>query len=151
MQHLVEHNNFTKPQIAAINRCRIYMRAITLTDISNGTGSFVTRDAYEGKRDPHRNSTWIWPNQEKPPRKDWKLWRDAIEIIWTQTGTRRLRQELGEWKETPHQHFNWRYSPSQDRIYWIPRPALPHENPNTNNEEDVQRLFQLEFTRIETR
>ena len=43
MQQLIGHNSFTKKQIAAINRCRIYMQALTLSDIANGTGSFVTK------------------------------------------------------------------------------------------------------------
>ena len=83
MQQLIGHSNFIKAQIASINRCRIYMQVLTLSDIANGTGSFVTKMTYEEIRDPHRTNKWIWPNQAKPPKKDWRLWKDAIEMIWT--------------------------------------------------------------------
>ena len=151
MQQLIGHNNFTKKQIAAINRCRIYLQALTLSDIANGTGSFVTKMAYEGIKDQHRKSKWIWPNQAKPQKKDWRLWKDAIEMIWTQTGTRRIRNELGDWIEEPHQHYNWNYSPSQDKLYWIPSPDLPYERPMMENETVLRRTFKYEYTRTHRR
>ena len=81
MKKLIFESNFTKLQIEAINRCRIYMQVVTLADIANGSGTFVTKKAYMGERDLDRQSMYIWPTQEKPPKKDWKLWKIAIENI----------------------------------------------------------------------
>ena len=91
MEKLIYESTFTKSQIAAINRCRIYLQVLTTADIANGNGTFITKKSYYGERDYDRQSMYIWPNQEKPPNKDWRLWRMEVENIWAGTGTRRLQ------------------------------------------------------------
>ena len=56
MESLVEFEYFTKKQMEAINRCRIYLQVVTLADITNGSGSFISRLAYDGTFDYDRQS-----------------------------------------------------------------------------------------------
>ena len=136
MDTLISSRTFSKQQEAAINRCRIYLQAVTLSDIVDGAGLSVSKQAYDGYRDIFRVSKWTWPNQERPPLKDWRLWRDAINYCWTGTGTRRLIRPLNRWIKPSHQLFAWYYSPSTFTLFHVPPPdvhlAKPCDTPSTN-------------------
>ena len=95
MERLCNSNHFTKQQILIINRCRIYLQVITLADISDSSGGFVTEYAYAGNKSTDRNSKYVWPNQIKPPPRHWTLWRDAIELVWSGSGNHRIQPPLG--------------------------------------------------------
>ena len=118
MERLCNSNHFTKQQILIINRCRIYLQVITLADISDSSGGFVTEYAYAGNKSTDRNSKYVWPNQIKPPPRHWILWRDAIELVWSGSGNHRIQPPLGNWTQLPHQHFLWMYSRSEHALYY---------------------------------
>ena len=67
---------FTPGMLQAANRCRMYLRVTTLSDIATADGralhtNLVSRTPF-GRRNTH-----TWPNQGKPSTQDWRQW-DAI-------------------------------------------------------------------------
>ena len=153
MDTLISSRTFSKHQEAAINRCRIYLQVVTLSDIVDGSGLSISKHVYEGHRDVFRTSKWTWPNQARPPLQDWRLWRDAINYCWTGTGTTRLLRPLDRWIAPSHQLFAWYYSPSTYTLYHIPPPAIhlmnQKEIPSTNkkaSEEYCNKYAYIEHT-----
>ena len=118
MEAICNTRVYTKQQLCIINRCRIFLQAITMADITDSSGNTVTEEAYEGKIDPNRVSGMVWPNQQRPPPKAWELWKEAITTIWCQTGSRRLREPLGVWTKASHQDFKWEYDKMNHVLYF---------------------------------
>ena len=71
MKEIINTTNYSIPQLEAINRCRIHLQVVKLSDIIKGNGLKITENAYIGTQDPDRTSKWNWPNIPKPPKIDW--------------------------------------------------------------------------------
>ena len=71
-------------EMAALNRCRLFLRVTTVSDISIGDGSKLHPQVYARKRFGRRD-TYHWPTQGCPPAQDWNIW------------DRLIRQELGRY------------------------------------------------------
>ena len=121
MQALVEKysDKFTKGEMCSINRCRLHLQVLFLSDIVNGQGNRVTSKAINGIRDSHRRSQWIWPFQPRPSRKEWAIWRRAVTVVVSggESLSQNLRFPLGAWVSKPHQKFSWFFSPSENAVY----------------------------------
>ena len=44
--------NFSADAILKINRCRMYLKVLTLADISLGDGGFIDPEMYHGRKSP---------------------------------------------------------------------------------------------------
>ena len=62
-------------QLAAVNQCRLYLKAILLSDISTGDGMFIDRTIYNGVINNCTTDTYEWPTQGKPGQMDWHEWK----------------------------------------------------------------------------
>jgi hypothetical protein len=91
MKEIINMTTYSIPQIQAINRFRIHLQVVTLSDIIEGNGLQITENAYMGKQDPDRTSKWNWPNIPKPPKIDWCTWRGAIEAAYAKPDSQFLR------------------------------------------------------------
>ena len=78
MDKVIHSQKFTNRELTRINLCRLYLRVFFLSDISSGNGRGIMDHYKSGLRSPQRHSQWIWPRQQRPPAKDWKLWDIAI-------------------------------------------------------------------------
>ena len=53
----------------SINRCRIYLKAVSFTDIVTFDGKWVSREIYQVKQ-PQRKSRLMYPKQKRPTTSD---------------------------------------------------------------------------------
>ena len=49
-----------------LNRCRIYLKVLTLSDITSADGNYILSSVKRGEVIQECNSALIWPVQEKP-------------------------------------------------------------------------------------
>ena len=96
------------------NRCRMYLHALTVADISSGDGRFIRRDAWMGRSDYHLNyHRYRWARQGRPGSQDWRAWRRAIGLALTEPGRLsgdsdpRLRCRLGVWTIPVPSAWRW--------------------------------------------
>jgi len=61
-----------------LNRCRIYLKVITLSDITTADGTRKIPSVKKGYQIPARISTLMWPNQGKPNSAEWKIWEASL-------------------------------------------------------------------------
>ena len=61
--------NYTTEAIKRINRCRIYLRVTTLSDIVNARGNYIDHHAYRCTRQGRISTTTHWPYQIRPGPK----------------------------------------------------------------------------------
>ena len=112
-----EHDTFIMPELAKytdnenklhqLNRCRMYLKVITLSDITNSTGKALCKYAQKGEEHPDRFSTKHWPTQHNLHPKYWQQWRAAIKEAFCTAGTQKLKKKLGKWYTSHPQSQIW--------------------------------------------
>ena len=95
-----------KAAVQSLNRCRIYLGALFLSDIATADGKYLEQLTLEQTSNGVK-SKYKFP-QEEPTRTDWKRWRN----FWTSytMAGRRLQEELGTWKNPYHRTWRWFYN-----------------------------------------
>ena len=76
-----------KDEWLSLNRCRLFLQVLFLSDITTGDGNEIRKDYLSyvaSARHPHK-SRWEWPLQ-KPTTNDWDRWKDALRILSSPTG-----------------------------------------------------------------
>ena len=99
--------------MAAMNRCRCYLRILFLSDITSLDGTSISSDMVWGNR-PRLSSSLRFP-PEQPTRNDWKIWSD----VWIQATLPGLGlpTPLGRWITTPHYQWPWRLDNTGQEIH----------------------------------
>ena len=114
-------NGFNAQQLQQLNRCRHYLQVETLSDITDGTGNQISKQAYDGRKTTHSLHSHDWPVQERPNAKHWKLWRRALRNSFPRVnnisiGT--LQQPLGPWIDGQKDQWLWFYSDVHQQLYF---------------------------------
>ncbi len=87
---------FSDEEICTINYCRLYLQALTLSDISLADGVRLDPYLLRGHNSPKASCTTHHKvNQARPNEASWRIWERA-NYLWTTKG-HRLRQPLGRW------------------------------------------------------
>lgn len=117
--------NYTGTNLRRLNRCRLALKAIFLSDIVTASGRRLEEFALDSR--VGRESCFKFP-REHPTSADWKLWDE----FWTSwrlpNGT--LPVTLGEWIEPSHQVWKWQYDDStgalweKDNTTWVEYMAV---------------------------
>ena len=102
-----------KKELEALNRCRIYLQVIFVSDIATYRGNSVMQDAREVQQ--FRPSALQWPRQVRPILADRKVWVKYIDKLCFHNNN--LITPLGTWVGPTHQV--WRYMLSKDRFYLL--------------------------------
>ena len=89
---------FRKKELAALNRCRLYLHATTVAYIASMDGKHLQIECKEGEQHfDFTDESISWPIQRKPKRSDWNIWEDAVSQLTTPHHPSKLRQSLGKW------------------------------------------------------
>ncbi len=123
--------------LTRINRCRLYLQVITLSDIVSADGTIVLPAAKQGNFIEERPSNISWPKQGYPTKADWSEWRKAISLLETNG---KLSVPLGAWTAPSHQTWQYFQHPPTKVVYllnpgFIPRQYHPiiRETPRTRS------------------
>jgi len=110
-----------------INRCRMFLQALTVADIATGNGRAIRRDAWSGIQDLHLNlRRYNWTRQERPSAADWRAWRDALSATLVDGPTPQgdvdppLKTRLGNWTSQASTLWRWYLHRSGSWLYeWM--------------------------------
>jgi hypothetical protein len=100
--------------LLTLNACRVYLQAITLSDITSADGTYILPEAKQGGHIPYRTSRLDWPLQGRPLPADWRLWRNSLAYLENKG---KLAQPLGDWISSSHQHWTLTYDLRQAKLY----------------------------------
>mmetsp|Transcript_5909 Transcript_5909/g.9058 ORF Transcript_5909/g.9058 Transcript_5909/m.9058 type:complete len:1660 (+) Transcript_5909:3576-8555(+) len=114
MCHLTT-NNVTKYEQYIANKCRLYLKILTISDMTTGDGSQVLQSIWEGKRQDLCLRGYKWPSQGAPTESEWKVWRQVLAKTICDT-RRRLHQPLLQWIKVPERM--WWYDPHTECLYF---------------------------------
>jgi len=65
-------------QLKLLNLCRLFLRALFLSNIVDGSGKLILEEAWRGSRPIRPDRLESWPNQQRPPAQAWDLWPKTI-------------------------------------------------------------------------
>jgi hypothetical protein len=80
-QFLMEVFQQHRPSVTdmkALNRCRLYLNILTISDITTAEGRTIDHNIKKGQKLADRESTLLWPTQGKPSPKDWQEWKQHL-------------------------------------------------------------------------
>ena len=83
--------------IKQLNICIIFLKIITIADMTHIDGKTITKQAYKGQRDNTRTSVWTWPNQGAIEQKGWDIWKKALDKSILKKNILYLKEPLGKW------------------------------------------------------
>ena len=108
-------------KLASVNRCRLYLKVVLLSDITTGDGMYIDQSIYDGASNNCLADIYNWPNQCKPGKLDWNEWKRALELTFdVSVNNLRLSEsyQLNEWDEDiPSTVWPWWYCSIEDRLY----------------------------------
>jgi hypothetical protein len=94
LMYLATLHTCRKGELWQINRCRIYLRVISVSDITDFDGNRVLQTCYDRLHSVD-NINIRWPNQQRPTKGGWKIWRKFLLSI--SDDNRYLLQPLVDW------------------------------------------------------
>ena len=117
---LIDNSSATAMQ--CINRCRIFLQATTISDITNAEGDRI--NDYAWNNNPNimnpRRSKHAWPIQPRPGKKSWRAWKAALQQYLSANGKgQKLRQPLGQWliqQTASRQEWNWYHDQQNNQL-----------------------------------
>ena len=98
----------------AINFCRLYLQAVTFSDITTFDGRVIPKEVYNVEK-PYRQSRLLFPRPYRPSKADRAHWKHFIRYITSDTRT--LLTPLWKWNQNPMQIFPYVWEPTSDLIY----------------------------------
>jgi hypothetical protein len=118
LDHILESEAFTAAEIRRLNYCRLYLQAITISDIAKITGDALDNSKLAGQISLQSSTTkWIKINQERPSEKEWTLYRKANRLWSDENGN--LITLLRKWLLPIHQQRNQHFAYRHRRQVWI--------------------------------
>ena len=102
-----------------LNECRMFLHAVTLSDIASADGEEITSHAWNGIREDRGIPQYQWPRTQKSlPKEHWKHWRSTIGQLFLSRHTgRTLKDRLLEWNEGEPRSWKWYICKAEDRLY----------------------------------
>ena len=88
---------------AGINRCRLFLRANTLADLTSLDGTYIP-EKVRNVTDKLRHNNLLFPIQTKPPQDDVQKWQFFIDSI---SHNGHVHVPLGAWTRFPDQDFKF--------------------------------------------
>ena len=101
MDAIIAAKTFTLAEIRRLNYCRLYLQALTASDLTETTGRSLDTSKLHGN--PSRMSSMTMGEviyQERPAELEWKLWRKANRLWSHHDNT--MVQPLGQWLQNCH-------------------------------------------------
>jgi hypothetical protein len=108
-------NQVPTSELLSINRCRLYLQAFFISDIADGSGTYIMEDAWHGRKIDTVFKNKLWPQQGNPKRSDWSIWREKLKLQLLVRGLR-LKSNLGDWFGF-NSNWPWYFSPADGNLY----------------------------------
>lgn len=73
METLIKSHRYSPGELSTLNRCRMHLKVLALSDITSGDGKYLLDTALSGSRVFH-NDTFNWATQARLPKSEWAMW-----------------------------------------------------------------------------
>ena len=112
MGEFVRSSCYSKNELERLNKVRIHMQVLFISDILGASGKVLDRQYYNRRLPSEKWSKLDFP-KEKPPNKDIRLWCSAIRQLVPIGG---LPDKLGRLRHEGHKIWTWRHDTINARL-----------------------------------
>jgi hypothetical protein len=91
---------FSDDQLYDINACHLHLKVVTMSDITDGSGTHILAEALDGAPLTDQFSPLKWPHLLVVTKSQQNLWKHAIEAAYSSNGSYPWTP-LGAWVSTP--------------------------------------------------
>ena len=141
-------NQYSDQDLQLLNECRMFLNAITVSDVVDGDGIKLCPMAMEGRVNAGRSSQFDWNKPKKPSTVSWYKWREALRSSLCTTNTSStLRKPLGSWTQYTHNNWKWLFHSPTQRLYHLVDGHCRVYRPSSRRTMNVRnqvRLFKAE-------
>jgi hypothetical protein len=103
--------------LMSINRCRLFLQVMSLSEITNDNGTHILQHCLEGavtdtgqpQLSLMSSSTLAWPAQPRPDATSWRAWKRLLYTLVTSSSSLALLTPLGPWLLPYSRHRTWHY------------------------------------------
>ena len=118
LMELFTDHGFTKTELQHINRCRLFVQAMTVSDIFDGYGNKYEKNSFNCIKDEYDVSPYIWPRQTAPCCFSIRLWKKAIKQCFPRDHNNNTLYTLGRWSYfSPNDNWVWFFYPRDNLLY----------------------------------
>ena len=111
---------FSSKELATLNRCRLYCRVTSVSDVAEGDGMHLsTRWFIHGTQ--NKEGSISWPNQGLPTEKDWSFWESALKTALCRERGLLLKRPLGMWTLSQEKLLQWEWFIAKGLLYQLER------------------------------
>ena len=112
LMQIFEDEGYTLIELARLNRVRLHQQVVFLSCILGASGKDLDSKYLDRRPDTTNWSELNFP-KEKPPRKDFQLWREALHHIAPPVG---IQDRLGAFLHSGYKIWDWRIDAAGERI-----------------------------------
>ena len=110
-----EAQGYQKKHLLLLNKCRLYLQVLTVSDIMNGKGNGFTR-AFLCEKDHQPRNHYKWPFQATPTTSMIKKWKSALKRTFgLHSGI--TTHTLGAWLHNDISNWLWFHHPSSSSLF----------------------------------
>ena len=106
MRGFIDNPNIPRSSLAQLNRCRIYLKVFTVSDISSGDGTRIRDEVWHGRQFQTGRNICMWPIWGRPSLSSWSYWRTALKATFCTEKDKVLKLPLHQWINVP-QYWEW--------------------------------------------
>ena len=106
MEAFRQHPKIPQSNLKQLNRCRIYIHAFTLSDITTSCGKYIRQEAWHGRKYNNGRNVDQWPKWGRPCLQAWTYWRTALKLVFCTDKDRVLKTPLTDWFGIPSE-WEW--------------------------------------------
>ena len=120
MDHFIKYG-YKTAELAHLNRCRIWLRVMTVADIATADGKYINEQYVRPAHKRPMESRWRWPRQLRPIQEHVDLWRRALKKTILQPSSKKLKTPLGAWSndnKARHQIREWTMDRTRKYLFW---------------------------------
>jgi hypothetical protein len=130
--------------LVRLNECRMWLKTITVADITTADGRKITTNSWNGIRDNQRCNDFLWPRlQTRLGPKHWNTWRSALSecLLKETTVDRSLRLPLGAWTKPVSPNWTWFYCRESHNLYCQKNQTWVEYSPQLNQRSTRNRKY----------
>ena len=101
MTEFSKNTKIPKSALRTLNKCRLYLQAFTLSDLTSGDGTKIRDEAWHGRQYNNGRDYSSWPLWGRPGLQAWAQWRTALRTTFCTRQIKRLDSPLGSWFSIP--------------------------------------------------
>ena len=113
LMDMFEEMGFSAPDLQRLNRVRVHQQVLFLSEILDAAGKTLD-ERYLDRRPSNEDWSTLKFPQERPPRKDFRLWAMALRQIAPEAG---IQDRLGSFLHKGYKVWPWRLDPERRRLY----------------------------------